>query len=313
MRVLFYLLLLLLPEVVLASEPPAKAVAPAPLSLQEKLKARVLASPQRQRSSLIFDLPLTYNQRVSYWIAYFQTKGKSWFGEWLEKSTRYLPMIQKELRSVGLPQDLVYMVMIESGFEANAKSHADAVGPWQFISSTGTRYGLHVNYWLDERRDMKKSTLAAIHYLSDLYKEFGSWYLVAASYNMGETGLRRQINKFSTRDFWVLSQKGALPSETVDYVPKILAAMMIAKSPGVYGFDRLSKLDPVDYDVVQAPGGLDLNSLADHLGVTHKALRDLNAELVTGYIPPQIEKHLIRVPRGSVALATDFMARSTKR
>jgi membrane-bound lytic murein transglycosylase D len=313
MRVLFYLLLLLLPEVVFASEPPAKAVAPAPLSLQEKLKARVLASPQRQRSSLIFDLPLTYNQRVSYWIAYFQTKGKSWFGEWLEKSTRYLPMIQKELRSVGLPQDLVYMVMIESGFEANAKSHADAVGPWQFISSTGTRYGLHVNYWLDERRDMKKSTLAAIHYLSDLYKEFGSWYLVAASYNMGETGLRRQINKFSTRDFWVLSQKGALPSETVDYVPKILAAMMIAKSPGVYGFDRLSKLDPVDYDVVQAPGGLDLNSLADHLGVTHKALRDLNAELVTGYIPPQIEKHLIRVPRGSVALATDFMARSTKR
>jgi membrane-bound lytic murein transglycosylase D len=279
-------------------------------SLQEKLKARVLLSPQHQKSSLIFDLPLTYNQRVSYWIAYFQTKGKPWFGSWLEKSTRYVPMIQKELHSVGLPQDLVYMVMIESGFEANAKSHADAVGPWQFISTTGFRYGLHVNWWLDERRDMKKSTLAAVHYLNDLYKEFGSWYLVAASYNMGESGLRRQIQKFGTRDFWVLAQKGALPAETTDYVPKILAAMMIAKSPGVYGFDHLSKLDPLDYDMVQAPGGLDLNTLADHLGVTHKSLRDLNAELVTGYIPPQIDKYLIRVPRGSVAIATDFMSRT---
>ncbi len=282
-----------------------------PLLLQQKLKARVQQTPSHRKSSLLFDLPLTYNQRVSYWISFFQTKGKSWFAEWLEKSTRYLPVIQQELRTTGLPLDLVYIVMVESGFEANAKSQAEAVGPWQFIHSTGTRYGLRVNWWLDERRDIQKSTLAAVHYLSDLYREFGSWYLVAASYNMGETGLRRQIAKYHTRDFWVLSQKGALPAETMDYVPKILAAMMIAKAPGVYGFDHLAKLDPLDFEILQAPGGLDLNALADHIGVTHKSLRDLNAELIQGFIPEKIDHHPIHVPRGSMALVKDYMSGQT--
>ncbi len=279
------------------------------LQLQEKLKARASLSPAHMKSNLVFDLPLTYNQRVSYWISYFQGKGKSWFSEWLEKSTRFLPMIQNELHSTGLPQDLVYMVMIESGFEANAKSPAEAVGPWQFIHSTGSRYGLQVNWWLDERRDMKKSTLAAIHYLADLYREFGSWYLVAASYNMGETGLRRQIAKYKTTDFWVLSQKGALPAETMDYVPKILAAMMIAKAPGVYGFDHLTKLDPLDYEMVEVPGGLDINTLADHIGVTHKFLRDLNAELTQGFVPEKVDHHTIRVPRGSITMVADYIGK----
>ncbi len=304
--------LFLLGSLILFSTAASAAVGPTNkdlLLLQDKLKARALQAPSYKKSDLIFDLPLTYNQRVSYWISYFQTRGKSWFSEWLEKSTRYLPMIQKELSSTGLPQDLVYMVMVESGFEANAKSSAEAVGPWQFILATGNRYGLEVNWWLDERRDMKKSTLAAVHYLNDLYHEFGSWYLVAASYNMGESGLRRQIAKFGTRDFWVLSQKGALPAETMDYVPKILAAMMIAKAPGVYGFDRLAKLDPLEYDIIQAPGGLDINELADHIGLTHKALRDLNAELIHGFVPDKIEKHPIHIPRGSMALVSEYLTK----
>ena len=225
-----------------------------------------------------------------------------WFSDWLQRSSRYCSADSARAARHGLlPQDLVYMVMIESGFDPNAKSPAEAVGPWQFIPSTGSRYGLQVSWWLDERRDLKKSTLAAVHYLHDLYREFGSWYLVAASYNMGEAGLRRQIQKHSTRDFWVLCQKGALPSETMEYVPKILAAMMIAKSPGVYGFNNIAKMDPIDFELIQAPGGLDLDTLADHLGVTHKSLRDLNAELVTGGVPDQIEKHPIRVPRGSIS------------
>ena len=285
----------------------AAAVPKDPLLLQQKLKARAELSPLHHKSNLLFDLPLTYNQRVSYWISYFQTRAKPWFTEWLEKSTRFLPMIQQELSSTGLPQDLVYIVMIESGFEPNAQSPAKAVGPWQFIHSTGQRYGLNVNWWLDERRDIKKSTGAAVHYLADLYHEFGSWYLVAASYNMGETGLRRQIAKYHTTDFWVLSQKGALPAETMDYVPKILAAMMIAKAPGVYGFDRLAKLDPLDYESLTVPGGTDLNDIADHLGVTHQLLHDLNAELIHGFVPEQVEKHEIRIPRGSLAMVKDFV------
>ena len=295
----------------LTTSVPTKVIAtPAPqMSLKERLQARAKRSPTTEATSVIFDLPVTYNQKVSYWISYFQDSGKNWFRDWLERSSKYLPFIQKELKNAGLPQDLAFMVMIESGFAPNAISSAEAVGPWQFISSTGQRYGLRVNWWLDERRDFKKSTLAAIQYLKDLHREFGSWYLVAASYNMGENGLRKQIQRYHTRDFWALSQIGALPKETVDYVPKILAAMMIAKSPSLYGFRDLAQFEGLDYDLVMAPGGTDLKSLASQLGVTQKSLLDLNAELITGYVPSQINHHAIRVPKGSVAVVSEFFRR----
>ncbi len=274
-------------------------------SLKERLQERMSHSPKHQ-TSLIFDLPLTYNKKVSFWIQYFQTRGSTWFGQWIEKSTKYLPLIQKELKNQGLPQDLAYMVMIESGFDSQAESHASAVGPWQFIPGTGQRYGLRINYWLDERRDLKKSTLAASRYIRDLYREFGSWYLVAASYNMGENGLRRQIQKYKTNDYWTLSNIGALPDETINYVPKILAALLIAKSPSLYGFDRVTSFEPLDYEIVFAPGGTDIQSLADHLQMTPKALRELNSELKLGYIPQSVRNHPIRVPKGSMGLVSQY-------
>jgi len=281
-------------------------------TLQERLQARITQSNSNRQEPLLFDIPLTYNKRVSYWLEHYQTKGKYWFADWLERSTKYMPFIQRELKSAGLPQDLAYMVMIESGFDSNAKSHASAVGPWQFIQATGQRYGLKINWWLDERRDLKKSTLAAVRYLRDLYSEFGSWYLVAASYNMGETGLRRQIKKHKTRDFWSLSRLGALPPETMDYVPKILAATLISKSPGIYGLEEYAKLDPLSYELYLASGGLDLNQLADHIGVTHKSLRELNSEIVLGYIPRQVDKHYIRIPKGSLSLVAKFFQKQEK-
>ena len=125
---------------------------------------------------------------------------------------------------------------------------------------------------------------------------------------MGEGGLRRQIQKYNTRDYWVLCRSGALPQETMDYVPKILAAMMISKSPSLYGFRDLAQFDALDYDLVMAPGGTDLKELANELGVTTKSLRDLNAELVIGYVPNQIPKHAIRIPKGSVALASEYFS-----
>lgn len=259
------------------------------------------------RATLIFDLPVTYNRRVAFWLDYFQNRGRNWFREWLEKSTKYMPFIQKELRQAGLPADLAYMVMIESGFDPYARSPANAVGPWQFIRPTGARYGLQVNWWLDERRDYRKATQAAIRYMKDLYQEFGSWYLVAASYNMGENGLRRRIRRAGSRDFWTLSKKNLLPQETVDYVPKILAVMLIAKAPSLYGFRDLAKMDELDYEIVYMQGGTDLRHLADHLGITHKSLKDLNAELLLGYIPLQVEKHAIRVPKGARPLVIDYV------
>ncbi|UOE99925.1 lytic transglycosylase domain-containing protein [Bdellovibrio reynosensis] len=274
-------------------------------TLKEKLKTLTAKSTHVQSDNLIFDLPVTYNKKVSKWVSYFQNS--KWFSKWLQRSYMYMPFIQIELKRAGLPQDLAYMVMIESGFAPNAISTADAVGPWQFIEATGSRYGLNKTWWLDERRDLKKSTLAAIRYIQDLYGEFGSWYLVAASYNMGENGLRRQIKKYGTKDYWTLIKLNALPQETQDYVPKILAAMLIAKAPNLYGFRDLEKMDPLEYEVVLVPGGVELNSLADHLGVTRKSLKDLNAELYLGYIPRQVEKHFIRVPKGASRIVSSYV------
>ncbi len=279
--------------------------------MRVKLYEKARKSSATFSTSVIFDLPVTYNSKVSFWISHFQNTGKNWFRDWLERAGKYMPLIQKELRDSNLPLDLAYMAMIESGFKATAVSHADAVGPWQFIKPTGERYGLKINWWLDERRDLKKSTNAAIRYMRDLYQEFGSWYLVAASYNMGENGLRKQIIKYKTRDYWTLCKLGALPRETMDYVPKILAAMMIAKSPNLYGFKDLSIFKAVEYDLISVPGGTEMSELADQLGVTTKALLDLNAELLLGYVPRQVEKTSIRVPRGSTTLLAEYLSKQS--
>lgn len=305
---------------VAASEAVTVAPAPATTGLKNpdvvtlKQKLKMLEKKQTYQSDhFIFDLPVTYNKKVATWIAYFQTKGKTFFRNWLEKSTKYMPLLQSELRKAGLPTDLAYMVMIESGFSPTAVSHASAVGPWQFISTTGQNYGLRQNWWLDERRDIKKSTTAAIRYLKDLHDEFGSWYLVAASYNMGEGGLRRQIKRYGTNDYWQLVKFRALPQETQDYVPKILAALMIAKAPNLYGFRDIDSQYPLQYEVVWAPGGTDIETLADYLNVTRKSLRELNSELILGYIPKQLSGHPIRIPLGSTHLAKQFFHDQNKK
>jgi len=287
-------------------------VADQSLTLKQKLK--LLSKKQTfQTDHFIFDLPVTYNKKVAGWISYFQTRGKNFFRNWLEKSTKYMPLLQNELKKAGLPTDLAYMVMIESGFSSEAVSTASAVGPWQFIESTGKDYGLKKNWWLDERRDIKKSTLAAIKYLKDLKREFGSWYLVAASYNMGENGLRKQIKKYHTTDYWELVKHKALPQETQDYVPKILAALMIAKAPNLYGFRDVDAQYPLQYEVVWAPSGTDLESLAQYLNVTHKAIKELNSELLLGYIPKQVDGHNIRIPLGSLSVVKQFFRDQNKK
>lgn len=308
-KIIFLIPFLFLTNFTQAAVDPAKL---ATLSLKQKLK--LLEQKQTHKTDhFIFDLPVTYNKKVSFWISYFQTRGKTFFRDWLEKSTKYMPLLQSELKKAGLPTDLAYMVMIESGFSTQAVSTAQAVGPWQFIQSTGATYGLQKNWWLDERRDIKKSTLAAIRYLKDLNQEFGSWYLVAASYNMGENGLRRQIKKQGTRDYWELVKRGALPQETQDYVPKILAAMMIAKAPNLYGFRDIDAQFPLQYEVVWAPSGTDLDQLADHLSITRKSMRELNAELFLGYIPKQTEGHHVRIPLGSLSVAREFFRDQNKK
>jgi hypothetical protein len=186
-----------------------------------------------------FDVPIQVNQQVKAYLVYFSTERKGVFSRWLARSTRYLPMVKEIFREYGLPEDLAYLAMVESGYNPDAASPAGAVGMWQFIKGTGLRYGLVINGQVDERRDPVKSTHAAARYLSDLYKQFGSWYLAAASYNCGERRVHQELRKTNLKNFWELSANRCLPSETKNYVPQMIAATVIAKNPEKFGFNNV--------------------------------------------------------------------------
>ena len=272
-----------------------------------------LKAPVKQTySPPVFDFPVTYNHRVKKWINYFQTNGRRSFKKWLERSARYSPYIQEQLSKNELPQDLLYAAMIESGFSPRAHSHAGAVGIWQFIAPTARRYGLKVNWWIDERKNFTKATSAAIKYKKDLYRMFRSWHLVSASYNTGENRIARLIKKHQTNDFWELANMRTIPDETIDYVPKIIAATLIAKSPALYGFKNLNYNMPYKFEETYVPGGTDLNNLAQYIGVKERYLRDLNPDLLRGFIPREIKKHRIKVPIGSKPLVREYSQLITK-
>lgn len=262
---------------------------------------------EQKKFSAIFDIPITYNTKVQKWIKFFQTRGKNNFIHWIEESGKFLPVIRKKLTKANLPLDLSYVAMIESGFSPFAISSKKAVGQWQFILPTANRYGLKKNWWLDERMDFEKSTDAAISYFQKLFKEFKSWHLVFASYNMGENGLRKRLKKYKTNNFWKLVTLKAIPKETREYVPKIIAALLIAKAPSLYGFNNLDIRKPYEYEYVWAPGGTSITRLADFLDVTRNYLKELNPELTRGYIPNKIKSHRIRIPKGSKFLVSQFL------
>lgn len=301
-------------ETPVAARTPAAAV-PTTARAAEKLNANIplgvnaatKAARGPNEAHLIFDFPVTYNARVRKWIKYFQTTGRPSFRRWLERSSRFIPNIQDEMKKANLPLDLAYVAMIESGFSSSASSHANALGMWQFIAPTGSRYGLAIDWWIDERRDFEKSTKAAIAYMSDLFEQFGSWYLVAASYNMGENGVRRLIKRHKTNSFWDLADRGALPEETRNYLPKMLAAMLIAKAPALYGFRGLEFQVPYAYDTLDVPGGTDLINLANHLGVSERSLTELNPELLKAFVPREVKTHRIRIPKGSKIAVSQYV------
>lgn len=254
----------------------------------------------------VFDIPVTYNDRVQYWIKHFQTAGRHDFERWLARSTRFTPFMLEELDKAGLPKDIIYTAMIESGFSVNAQSTASAVGVWQFIKPTAERYGLKVNWWLDERRNYVKSTQAAIRYKKDLFQMFNSWYLVAASYNCGEQRIINMMKKHGTNNFWEMAQLHLLPKETIDYVPKIIAATLIAKAPALYGFRHINYQVPYEYDLATVPGGTDLHNLAQYLGVSPVYMKELNPDLIHGFIPTHVHTHKIKIPKGSFKLVSKY-------
>lgn len=176
------------------------------------------------------EIPIILNQPVQTYLRTFSRDRNGTFATYLARSGRYLPMMQKILREEGLPVDLVYLALVESGFSPWARSPAEALGLWQFIEGTARRYGLKVNDWVDERRDPEKSTRAAARYLKDLYRQFGCWYLAAAGYNAGEKQVEGIVNRHDIRNFWTMAKNRLLPQETCNYVPQFIAAALIAKT-----------------------------------------------------------------------------------
>ncbi len=245
-----------------------------------------------------YDIPVELNDAVVAYIRFFQTDTREAFGRWLARSTRYLPMMRQVLEKRGLPLDLVYLSMIESGFSSYAYSFAKAAGLWQFMVGTSRRYGLHTDFWVDERRDPAKSTEAAARYLSDLRARYhGDWYLAWAGYNAGEGKVDRAIRNDKSKDFWMLMGKGrTLRAETKHYVPKLIAAALIAKHPERFGF-HVNFEPPAEVDEVQVPDATDLHVIAKAAGVTFEQVRDLNPELRRFCTPPGGWK--LRLPKGT--------------
>lgn len=246
-----------------------------------------------------FDIPIIINRKVNFWLDYFQTRGRKFFKRWLARSGKYIPMMKKILRENALPEDLIYLAMIESGFKPYAYSRARAVGPWQFIRRTGQRYGLKANWCIDERRDPEKSTIAAAAHLKDLYDEFNHWYLAAAGYNAGAGKIKRAIKRYSTEDFWEMSKFRYLHRETKNYVPKMIAAAMIAKEPEKYGFKDIKYEDPLEYDKVIVSKPTDLKSIAKAIGTSYKTLKNLNPELLRWFTPPDYPNYELKIPKGT--------------
>jgi membrane-bound lytic murein transglycosylase D len=207
-------------------------------------------------------------------------------------------MMKEIFRKNGLPEDIVYLAMIESGFNPKAYSRAHASGPWQFIKGTGQRYGLKINRWLDERRDPEKSTIAAAKYLKNLYDMFGCWYLAAAAYNAGENKILQAIDIYNTRDFWEIARYPYLARETKDFVPQLIASVIIAKDPEKYGFDDIDYKLPFTYNKVHVPDTTNLKVIARACKTDYDTIKMLNPELKKGCTPPNYPDYELRVPIG---------------
>lgn len=250
------------------------------------------------------DLPQEMNQHVLIQMEFFLGRGRDLMERYLERSTRFLGLVKQTLRDEGVPEDLAYVALIESGFNSTARSHARAVGYWQFIRGTGERYGLKVNSLVDERRDPIKSTVAAARYLKSLYNLFGSWHLAFAAYNVGENRVKYQVMKHQTRDLWELIRLGGLPAETKQYVPKFIAARMIAKHPEKYGFKNLQFEEPITFETVKVDHPISLSQVAHSLQIPVAELKVRNPMYRTDLVPMNSSGFAeVRVPVEFVASA----------
>lgn len=254
-----------------------------------------MAQVARAEAGATFDFPIDLNDKVVTWVREFTTTRRLFIERALGRSTRYMPMVRQIFAEEGVPQDLVYLAVIESGFQNHARSYAAAVGMWQFIRSTGRIYGLKGTAWVEERRDPVKSARASARYLRRLYEISGDWYLALVGYNAGPLTTERAIANVGSRNFWDLARSRWLRNQTKNYVPEILAAILIGKNPERYGLSIVPEA-PFAFENVQVDKATSLGVLARTAGVSVDDLKDLNPELLRGSTPPGT--YTLRVPPG---------------
>jgi len=254
-----------------------------------------------------YDFPIVVNKQVLKFLDYYQGPGRKALEEALRRSGRYIDRFREIFKEQGVPLDLIYMASVESLFKPSAYSRARARGIWQFMKGTGRLYGLKIDWWLDERLDFEKATVSAARHLKDLYEEFGDWYLALAAYNVGPGRVRRALRRYGDLDYWTMTKRHMLPRETRNFVPSILASILIYRNPEHYGFHV--EIEPsLRYETVQLDFQVDLSVVADSIGVSFEEMRTLNPELVRGVTPFETGNYRLKVPVGKSGLLSEKLA-----
>lgn len=304
---------LLAPAVGLVGDAALETARQQPLELKRKHRvgAELLSIPavrERFEDTSMFDLVVHDQPSVRSYLDFFDGRGKRILAKWLKRMGRYQPLIEKVLDEEGLPRDLIYVAMIESGFSPYATSPAAAAGVWQFIRTTATDMGLRIDRWVDERRDPVKATHAAARYLKLLYGKFGSWPLALAAYNGGPGLVAKEVQRHNSNNYWRIQRDRGMYDETRRYVPKIIAAGLVAKNADVFGLDFVTPEAPVRWTEVTVPGGTRLSIIADAAGVDYEQVRFLNPALIRKQTPPG-EEWSVRIPADAL---TKFVAKFDK-